>query len=431
MTDAPAVEQSAEERGDEQERPSFWRPAMHMARHFVRSSRLALLAGIVGVGCHAPPAARSQQDISAPSAPPQSPASDATIRDSLKRVLDRALADSAFPGAVAVVGTRGRVIGQYAVGRLDWAASPAPDDRTLWDLASLTKVVGLTSGIMQLVARSQISVDAPVQRYLPNWTGRNKDRVTIRHLLTHTSGLPAFKAYDEITHDPDSLAKLMFATELDTLPSARMVYSDIGAYMLGRVLEKVSGETLDGYLHAHVFEPAGMHETMYKPPASLLPRIAPTEIDPRRGGLVRGKVHDERAYYLGGVSAHAGIFSDAHDLTRFAQMYLNNGTIDGREILPPASIAQFTVRQVADRALGWQKPDGSNSAGHLMSPEAFGHTGFTGTSIWMDPTNDVFVILLSNRVNPTRANTKIGRVRVQLADAVLGILQTAHRGSRR
>lgn len=330
-----------------------------------------------------------------------------------------------------MVGTRGRVIGQYAVGRLDWAASPAPDDRTLWDLASLTKVVGLTSGIMQLVARSQISVDAPVQRYLPNWTGRNKDRVTIRHLLTHTSGLPAFKAYDEITHDPDSLAKLMFATELDTLPSARMVYSDIGAYMLGRVLEKVSGETLDGYLHAHVFEPAGMHETMYKPPASLLPRIAPTEIDPRRGGLVRGKVHDERAYYLGGVSAHAGIFSDAHDLTRFAQMYLNNGTIDGREILPPASIAQFTVRQVADRALGWQKPDGSNSAGHLMSPEAFGHTGFTGTSIWMDPTNDVFVILLSNRVNPTRANTKIGRVRVQLADAVLGILQTAHRGSRR
>jgi CubicO group peptidase (beta-lactamase class C family) len=142
-------------------------------------------------------------------------------------------------------------------------------------------------------------------------------------------------------------------------------------------------------------------------------------------------VHDERAFYLGGVSAHAGIFSSAHDLTRFAQMYLNHGSIDGREILPPQMIAEFTTtKQVADRALGWQKPDGANSGGHKISAEAFGHTGFTGTSIWMDPTNDVFIILLSNRVNPTRANTKIGRVRVQLVDAVLGVLQNSNRGSR-
>jgi CubicO group peptidase (beta-lactamase class C family) len=396
--------------------------------HVVRSRAFALTVSILGatsVGCHAPP--HQEQPIATQSA---SPRSDAAIDDSLKQDLDRALADGAFPGAIAVVGTHNRVIATYAVGHLDWAPSPTPDDHTLWDLASLTKVVGLTSGIMQLVSQGKVDVDAPLQRYFPNWTGRNKEKVTIRHLLTHTSGLPAFKAYDEITHDPDSLAKLMFSTPLDTLPGAKMVYSDIGAYMLGRTLEKVTGQTLDAYLHEHVFEPAGMHETMYRPPALLLPRIAPTEIDPRRGGLVRGMVHDERAYYLGGVSAHAGIFSTAHDLTRFAQMYLNHGTIDGREILPPAMIAQFTVRQVADRALGWQKPDGANSAGHLMSPEAFGHTGFTGTSIWMDPTNDVFIILLSNRVNPTRANTKIGRVRVQVADAVLGILERSNRSSR-
>jgi serine-type D-Ala-D-Ala carboxypeptidase len=168
-----------------------------------------------------------------------------------------------------------------------------------------------------------------------------------------------------------------------------------------------------------------MNETMYNPPASLIPRIAPTEIDPRRGGLVRGKVHDERAYYLNGVSAHAGLFSSAHDLTRFAQMYLNKGVIDGKRVLPEAQIAEFTAtKQVADRALGWQKPDGSNSAGHRMSPAAFGHTGFTGTSIWIDPTNDVFIILLSNRVNPTRANNKIGKVRVALADAVMSALLT-------
>lgn len=341
------------------------------------------------------------------------------IRDSVHKVLDRALADSAFPGGIAVVGTRTRVLTQYAVGHLDWAKSPVPNEHTLWDLASLSKVVGLTSGIMQLVGRGQIDLDAPVHKYLPTWTGPNKDKVLIRHLLTHTSGLPAFKPYDQITHDPDSLAKLMFSTQLDTVPGAKMVYSDIGAWTLGKVLEKVTGQKLDQYLHSHFFELAKMHETMYNPPASLIDRIAPTEVDPNRGGLVRGKVHDERAYYLGGVSGHAGVFSSAHDLTLFAQMYLNHGVSDGTPVLPPQEIELFTKRQVQDRALGWQKPDGSNSAGHLMSPDAFGHTGFTGTSIWIDPDRDIFVILLTNRVNPTRANTKIGKVRVQLADAVM------------
>src|ERR1051326_3377586 len=223
----------------------------------------------------------------------------------------------------------------------------------------------------------------------------------------------------------------MFATPLDTTPGVQMVYSDIGAYMAGRVLEKVSGETLDAYVHAHVFEPAGMHETMYKPPASLLDRIAPTEVDPRRGGLVRGKVHDERAYYLGGVSAHAGIFSSTHDWARFAQMYLNDGVIDGTRILPSAQIRQFTSyvdSTFSNRGIGWQKPDlpgmkftspSAAWAGSRMSTRAFGHTGFTGTSIAIDPPHDIFIILLSNRVNPTRANNKITAVRRQLADAVM------------
>ena len=346
----------------------------------------------------------------------------AAIRDSVRDVMNRADADSAFPGAIAVVGTGSGVAAEYAVGHLDWGARQVPDDHTLWDLASLTKVIGLTSGIMILHSQGRIDLDAPVERYLPSWTGPNKAQVTITHLLTHTSGLPAFKPYDEITHDPDSLAKLMFATPLDTLPGAKMVYSDIGAYMLGRVLQAVTGQTLDVYLHEKVFEPAGMRETMYNPPASLLPRIAPTEVDPRRGGKVHGKVHDERAYYLGGVSAHAGLFSSAHDLSRFAEMYLDHGVIDGTRVLPAAEIPLFTRLRVADRALGWQKPSGTNSAGHLMSPEAFGHTGFTGTSIWMDPAHDVFIILLSNRVDPTRANNRIGKFRVQLADAVMSTI---------
>ena len=368
--------------------------------------------------------------------------SDAALRDAiradLQRVLDRARADSAFPGAYAVVGTHDGIIAEYGVGQLDWAPSPRPDAHTIWDLASLSKVVGMTTAIMQLVEQGRVDIDAPVQRYLPDWTGPNKERVTLRHLITHTGGLPpdqppGSKPYDEITHNPDSVAMLMFSTPLDTLPGIRMVYSDIGAYLLGKIVERVSGQTLDAYVRDHVFRPLAMTETMYNPPASLIPRIAPTEVDPRRGGLVRGKVHDERAYYLGGVSAHAGIFSSGHDLARFARMYLNNGTLDGAgvRILQPATIARFTAyvdSTFSDRGLGWQKPDlpgmrfatpSAAWAGHSMSSRAFGHTGFTGTSIGIDPQRDLFVILLTNRVNPTRNNNKITEVRRRLADAVV------------
>jgi CubicO group peptidase (beta-lactamase class C family) len=321
-----------------------------------------------------------------------------------------------------VVGTHGGVLAEDGVGHLDWGPSAVPDEHSLWDLASLTKVVGMTTAVMQLYEQRRLDLDAPLQRYIPEWQGLHKELVTIRHLITHTAGLPAFKAYDRQTHDSDSLAKLMFSTPLDTLPGVRMIYSDIGAYMLGRLVERLSGETLDQYVLNHVFSPLRMSETMYRPPATLKPRIAPTEIDTLRGGKVWGMVHDERAYYLGGVSAHAGIFSSAHDLARFAQMYLSHGTLGGARIVRSQTIALFTTRQVQDRALGWQKPDGHNSAGHLMSERAFGHTGFTGTSIWIDPARDVFVILLSNRVNPTRENNKIGRVRVTLADAVMSTL---------
>jgi CubicO group peptidase (beta-lactamase class C family) len=346
----------------------------------------------------------------------------AVLRDSLRSILNRASADSAFPGAYAVVGTHAGILAADSVGHLDWGPSPVPDEHSLWDLASLTKVTGMTTAMMQLYEQGKVDLDAPLQRYIPEWRGPHKELVTIRHLITHTSGLPAFEPYDRQTHDPDSLAKLMFATPLDTLPGVRMVYSDIGAYMLGRLVERLSGETLDHYVLNHVFLPLRMNETMYRPPAALKPRIAPTEIDPVRGGKVWGVVHDERAFYLGGVSAHAGLFSSAHDMARFARMYLNGGMLDGARILQPSTIQLFTTRQVEDRALGWQKPDGRNSAGHLASERAFGHTGFTGTSIWIDPARDVFVILLSNRVNPTRNNPRIGRVRVALADAVLSTM---------
>lgn len=347
----------------------------------------------------------------------------AALADSARVVLRHALADSAFPGAIAVVGDHAGVLAQSSVGHLDWSPSAEPNEHTLWDIASLTKVVGVTTAAMLLVQDSALDLGAPVQRYLPTWTGPGKERVTVRMLLTHTSGLPAFRPYERQTKNPDSLAALMFATPLDSAPGQHVVYSDIGEFVLGRVLEAVTHQSLEQLIVQRVLEPLGMRETMFNPPASLRPRIAPTEVDPERGGLVWGKVHDERAYYLGGVAAHAGLFSSASDLTRLARMYLNRGRLDdGRQFLRPETLAMFTQRAVEDRALGWQKPTGDNSAGALMPESAVGHTGFTGTSIWIDPEHDVFVLLLSNRVNPTRANTKLFAVRRRLADAVMHVI---------
>ncbi len=344
-----------------------------------------------------------------------------TVAQAVRAVLEQALADSAFPGAYAIVGTTHEDLASVGVGRIDWPAdSPAPTANTLWDLASLTKVVGLTSAVLQLVGERRIDLDAPVQRYLPQFTGAGKEWVTVRHLLTHSSGLPSWRPLHKEAVGADSALLLALATPLDRAPGDSMVYSDLGAITLGRLVERVSGQSLDVYLATRVFGPAGMYETMYRPPDSLRSRIAPTEYDPWRQRKVHGEVHDENARALGGVSGHAGLFSTAADMARFARLYLRGGVAGGVIILPPAQIAEFTRVQNATqshRALGWETPTGTNSAGDLLSPGSFGHTGFTGTSIWMDPRRGMFVILLSNRVNPTRENRRIGEVRTRLAHA--------------
>jgi CubicO group peptidase (beta-lactamase class C family) len=364
-----------------------------------------------------------------PAIAPEPGASMRIVHDSMARVLDRALVDSAFPGAIGVVGTRDGALSSYVVGRIDWPAdAPPPDERTLWDLASLTKVIGMTTAMMQLVEQDRVELDAPVVRYLPEFAGEGKERVTIRHLLTHSSGLPSWRPlYKEATTADTGIA-IVLATPLDTVPGARMVYSDLGAILLGKVVERVSGEPLDSYLARHVFGPLGMTSTMYRPDPSLRDRIAPTEFDPWRQRHIRGEVHDENAFMLGGVSGHAGLFSTAADLTRFARMMLAGGTLDGVRILRASTIAQFTAVQdpgLSHRALGWETPSGQNSAGHALSARAFGHTGFTGTSLWMDPERGAFVLLLTNRVNPSRQNTRIGLVRVALADAAIAALNIA------
>ncbi|MDH5233690.1 MAG: serine hydrolase [Gemmatimonadota bacterium] len=347
-----------------------------------------------------------------------------SLRDSLAIILDRAVGDSVFPGAIAVIGDRTGVLTQVSAGRIDWAAdAPPPDLNTVWDLASLTKVVGMTTAMMQLVEQRRVSLDAPVQRYLPEWTGAGKERVTLRHLLTHSSGLPAWRELYKETTSAEAARQMVLDTPLEALPGSRMVYSDLGAILAGMVVARVSGETLDVYLARHVFEPLGMRDTRYLPPAAWLPRTAPTEVDPWRGRHLRGEVHDENASRLGGVSAHAGLFSTAADLSRFARALLNGGTLDGRRIVRAETVREFTQVQnvlLSHRALGWETPNGTNSAGRQMKRPAFGHTGFTGTSIWIDPANDRFIILLTNRVNPSRENSRIGPVRTAVADLMEG-----------
>ena len=371
--------------------------------------------------------------ITVPPAPVDTPPetwSTARVRllaDSVRATLAAAGADSAFPGAYAIVGTSRGVLVRDSVGRIDWAAdAPVPNAHTLWDIASLTKVVGLTSAIAQLVAEGRIDLDAPVQRYLPEFVGEHKEHVTIRHLMTHTGGLTSWRPLHKEAVGPDSAVALVLITALDTLPGVRMTYSDLGLIILGKVVERVSGQTLDRYLAEKVFGPAGMHETMYNPPTALRPRIAPTEVDSWRARHLRGEVHDENAFSLGGVAGHAGLFSSAEDLARFARMYLNRGVIDGTRVLDSATVERFTAWQDSarhNRALGWMKPASPGwFGGSKMSSRAYGHTGFTGTSLYLDPDRDIYVILLSNRVNPTRMNAKIGRVRTRLADGVMSVV---------
>lgn len=392
----------------------------------VATSTLQVLCAVLVLGS----AAAAQRAIGAehPGTTPRGILA-AEIRDSLRLVLRAALADRAFPGAYAVVGDSRGVLAEYGVGHLDWAPSPAPTRHTLWDLASLTKVLGTTTALAQLIERGRVELDAPVQRYVPDWTGAGKESVTVRQLLTHTSGLPSFRPYDRQTHHPDSLAAMIFGTALERSAGDTTIYSDIGAFMMGRVIENVSGMRLDRYLTAQVFRPLRMRETMFNPPRSYRARVAPTEYDSLRGGLVRGKVHDERAYYLGGVAAHAGLFSSAADVSRFASMLLHGGALGGTRVLGQETLKRFTT--LADsgrsnRALGWEKPPAA-WAGQFMTQRAFGHTGFTGTSIAVDPALDLYIVLLSNRVNPTRDNPRISTVRRRVADAVVAAVR-ARRG---
>jgi len=348
-------------------------------------------------------------------------------------VIEKAIAEKAFPGATLAVGYKGK-ISLRAFGKLSYDANAAAAiPNTMYDIASLTKAVATTTLVAKLVEGDfavPLDLDAKIERYLPEWAnGPNADwrhRVTVRHLLTHTSGLPAFKEYWRTSKGKQDTLARIFAEPLEYDPGTKEIYSDLGIILMAEIVERLTGRTLDGLAKSTIFSPLGMKDTMYRPPKGLWSQTAPTEIDNNlRYRLVQGEVHDENAFAIGGVSGHAGLFSTAPDLAAFCQMLLNGGVYAHQRILRRAMIAQFTAPQQLSggtRTLGWAVPTEGGSSGHYFSARSFGHTGFTGTSIWIDPDRQLFVVLLTNRVHPTRENTKIQRVRPALHDAVMQAL---------
>jgi CubicO group peptidase (beta-lactamase class C family) len=362
-------------------------------------------------------------------------------------LLDSAIAAGAAPGAVVGVSLAG-THAYYGTGRLGTDNPVRPDSSTVYDLASLTKVIGLTTAIMLAVDEGRLVVDSPIVRYVPMFgaepTQPERRTVTLRHLLTHTSGLPAWRALYQETSTRDEAFALADTTRLVAAPGTAYTYSDLGAIVMTQAVERVMGLRIDTLLAERVFGPLRMDDTRYLPPPSWRPRIAPTENDPWRGRVLRGEVHDENASRLDGVSGHAGLFSSARDLLRFSDWVMAEWADQAGKAancldqfrpfpspappaLPALPVAMFALRQNlppgSTRALGWDTPSATgSSAGSRFSRLSIGHTGFTGTSIWIDPERCLAVVILSNRVHPTRDNPRWGPVRGLVADRVVGAL---------
>jgi len=337
-----------------------------------------------------------------------------------------------FPGAALVVGRHDKILFAKGYGHLTWnSSSPSVSvDSTIWDLASLTKVVATTPALMLLVERGKVVLDTPVVRYVPAFNSPGTGSITVRHLLTHTSGLRATLPLKDAPDSATALSMVLTTVPVAT-PGSRMVYSDLNAILLGEIVRRVSGAPLDVFVTREVYAPLGLDEQlMFRPPKKLERRIAPTGL--WHGHAIAGIVNDPNAARLHGVSGHAGLFATATGLARYAQFMLNEGAAPGDregQIIKKETVRQFTQiavparRGVSARTLGWEAlPTGeeTSSAGALFGPHSYGHTGWTGTSLWIDPDRDVFVLLLTNRAfdpRTRRSFTKLKEVRGRVADA--------------
>ncbi len=337
-------------------------------------------------------------------------------------LVNTSIRDSAFPGAVLLIWKNGKIIYENAFGHLiyDDSASMVTTN-TIYDLASLTKVIATTTAAMICIDTRLFNIDDKAAKYIPQFGENGKQDITIKNLLLHNSGLPAFKKFYALYNTPGEVLNDIYSTRLLYPTGTKTIYSDLGMIVLGKIIEKVTGETLDKFCNTEIFKPLGMNDTYYNPPSSLKFRIAPTEFDKYwRNRLLIGEVHDETASLLKGVSGHAGLFSTAGDISKLLQMLLQKGVFEGRRIIDSSTVKLFTSKQSNERGLGWDiKSAAGSSAGSLFSSKSYGHTGFTGTSVWTDPERDLFVVFLTNRVYPTRNNNKIIKIRPELHDLII------------
>jgi len=340
----------------------------------------------------------------------------------LDAFLARAVSRGVLPGGVAVVGRRAGVLHVNAFGQL------SPETRglrtqpnTIYDVASVTKVVVTTTAAIVLVDEGRLDLAAPVAKYFPGFVGSGKGKACVRDLLTHSSGLPAWAPLYREARGREAVLSRIEALDLEYEPGTRSLYSDLGMMLLGAIVEDVADETLDAFARRHIFGPLGMTDTTYGPSDTLLPRIAPTSECRWRARLVRGEVRDENAYAMGGVAGHAGLFSTALDLSRFARMMLGQGALDGKRLIKAETVRRFTGRSAvpgSTRTLGWETPAGDPWSGGPWSASAYGHTGATGTALWIDPEYDLFLVLLTN-ADPAKEGFRDLRRRV--SDLVVAI----------
>ncbi len=344
--------------------------------------------------------------------------------DAAEAILAEGVREGAFPAAVVEVGSSTATLWRQAFGSLSRAPdAPAATIGTVFDLASLTKVIATTTLAMRAVDRRLLDPDAPLTRWLADWRGADRAAVSVTDLLEHASGLTAHLPFFRDCRGRAEFERAISTLPLEYAPRAGSVYSDLGFILLGFILEEVYGVTLEAAFRI-VAEQHDWGELRYRPPAAWRGRTAPTEVDAWRGRLLVGEVHDENAWALGGVAGHAGLFGTVAAVGRFARA-IAAGFRDRPSIAGGESFRRFMTRSDvpgSSRALGWDTMLPTSSCGTRMSQAAVGHTGFTGTSLWIDPQADVYVVLLTNRVHPTRANEAILRVRPALHDAVLRAL---------
>jgi CubicO group peptidase (beta-lactamase class C family) len=342
-----------------------------------------------------------------------SPSEISTDIEQVKDYLSQAVADSAFPGGVLLAAKDGKIFLHESFGYHTYKKDERVTRGDIYDLASITKVIATTSAVMKLVDQKKLSLDDKVVDHLPGFKGNQKkyfnqkSETTIRHLMTHTAGLPPFKQYYLMKSNLETRLDSIMNTEPTIGLEEKTIYSDVGLIALGKVIESASGVPLDLLVDSIIFTPLGMNSTYFNPPRKRIKRIVPTEYSNLYGELIRGYVHDENAHSIGGVAGHAGLFSTASDLAIFSQMMLNEGIYGWKRIFKTETVNLFTQRanvvEGSSRGLGWDTPDGKASGGVYLSDKSFGHTGYTGTSLWIDPENDIFVILLTNAVHPNRS----------------------------